>query len=96
MIESGLSQLSILEANGWSRRSLPVCLVYSVKAALKITSKLDGVEVVLKVSDMGPGNRDVRRCCGETLWWMGGRRKKGAQPFAESALSPVYGYIDAR
>ena len=64
MIESGLSQLSILEENGWSRRSLPVCLVYSVKAALKIASKLEEVEVVLEVRDMG--NRDVRRCCGET------------------------------
>jgi hypothetical protein len=53
MIESGLSQLSISEANGWSRRSLPVCLVYSVKAALKIASKLDEVKDALEAEDMG-------------------------------------------
>ena len=53
MIESGLSQLSILKANGWSRRSLPVCLEYSVKAALKIASKLKVVEVELEAEDMG-------------------------------------------
>jgi hypothetical protein len=52
MMESGLLQLSILEANDWSRRSLPVCLVYSDKAVLKITSKLDEVEVVIEVEDI--------------------------------------------
>jgi hypothetical protein len=62
MIESGLSQLSILEAKGWPRRSFPVCLVYSVKAALNTASKLEGLVVVLEARDMGNG--DVRRCGG--------------------------------
>jgi hypothetical protein len=67
MIESGLSQPSILEANGWSRRSSPVCLVYSVKAALKIASKLEEVEVVLVVEDMRIRDvSDVARSCAES------------------------------
>ena len=53
MIESGLSQLSIFEANGWSRRSFPVCLVYSVNAASKIASKLEVAKGVLAAEDMG-------------------------------------------
>ena len=53
IIESGLSQLSILEANGWSQGSFPVLLVYSVKAALKIASKLEEMEVLFEAEDMG-------------------------------------------
>jgi hypothetical protein len=54
-MESGESQLPILSANGWLRRSFPVCLVYFAKAALKSVSKLEDVEVVLELEaeDMG-------------------------------------------
>jgi hypothetical protein len=52
-IDSGLSQLSIFEARGWLQRSFPVRFVYSVKAALKIISKLEEVEVVSEAEDMG-------------------------------------------
>ena len=43
-----LLQLLILEASGWLRRSLPVFLVYSAKAALKSVSKLEDVKAVLE------------------------------------------------
>jgi hypothetical protein len=52
-IESGLSQLSILEASGWSQRPIPVCSAYSVKAAFKSVSKLEEVKVVSGIRDMG-------------------------------------------
>ena len=51
--ESGLSQLSISEASGWSRRSFPVCLVYFSKAALKRVSKVEDMKAVLEGEDIG-------------------------------------------
>ena len=52
MIDSGSSQLSILEASGWSRRSFSVRLVHSVKVTLKSASNVEGAEIVLEVDDM--------------------------------------------
>lgn len=47
------SQPSILDVSGWSKRCIPVCSVYSVKAASKSVSKLEEVNVVSGVEDMG-------------------------------------------
>jgi hypothetical protein len=52
-MDSVLWQLSIFEARGWLQRSFPVRFVYSVRAALKIVSKLEEVELVLEAEVMG-------------------------------------------
>jgi hypothetical protein len=46
-IASAESHASIFEESGCLRRSFPVCLAYSAKAALKKASKLEFVESIL-------------------------------------------------
>ena len=50
-MDSAESHASIFEASGWLRRSMLVCSVYLAKATLKIASKLEEPELVLRVDD---------------------------------------------
>lgn len=51
-IKSGDSHLSIAAANGWSRRSCPVRLVYLAKAVSKRVLKSDSGEDVFEADDI--------------------------------------------